>query len=216
MNTQLVNIPKTLLPLILAASLGSFGPSLASATSVSINPSKDNTLYEYVAADGDRSNALGDHFFAGKTALGYVRRGVLAFDIAGTIPPGSTITSVSLSMSMSRTLFETARTIELHTLVADWGEGASNANGQEGDGAPATANDATWRHRFYDTIFWTVQGRGLFHHGERKPVGWRNRRVHLEFGTNGRGCAVVAGQSGHKLRLAGVGRRVGEHDGEAV
>jgi hypothetical protein len=28
----------------------------------------------------------------------------------------------------------------------------------EGDGAPATPNDATWRHRFFDTVFWTTQG----------------------------------------------------------
>jgi hypothetical protein len=28
----------------------------------------------------------------------------------------------------------------------------------EGDGAPATPNDATWRHRFFDTIFWTNEG----------------------------------------------------------
>jgi photosystem II stability/assembly factor-like uncharacterized protein len=125
---------------------------------ISINPSKDNTLYEYVPADGDRSNALGNHFFAGKTAVDLIRRGVLAFDIAGSIPPGSTITSVSLSMHMSRTLFDTARTIELHKLLADWGEGTSDASGAEGDGAPATTNDATWRHRFYDTIFWATEG----------------------------------------------------------
>ena len=30
--------------------------------------------------------------------------------------------------------------------------------GEEGDGAPATSNDATWRHRFFDTIFWSTQG----------------------------------------------------------
>jgi photosystem II stability/assembly factor-like uncharacterized protein len=130
------------------------GPS----PSISINPSKDNTLYEYIPADGDRSNALGDHFFAGKTVKSEIRRGVLAFDIAGSIPPGSTITSVSLSMHMSRTLLETARTVELHKLLADWGEGTSDAPGEEGDGAPATTNDATWRHRFYDTIFWATQG----------------------------------------------------------
>jgi hypothetical protein len=125
---------------------------------ISINPSKDNTLYEYVPADGDRSNGVGDYFFAGKTMIGTLRRGVLAFDIAGSIPPGSTITSVSLSMHMSRTLLETARTVELHKLLADWGEGTSHAPGEEGDGAPATTNDATWRHRFFDTIFWTTQG----------------------------------------------------------
>src|SRR6266508_6305444 len=87
-----------------------------------------------------------------------IRRGVVAFDIAGSIPPGSTITGVSLSMHMSRTLFETAQTVELHRLLADWGEGTSDASGQEGGGAPATTNDATWRHRFYSAIFWTTQG----------------------------------------------------------
>jgi hypothetical protein len=130
------------------------GPS----PSISINPSKDNTLYEFVPADGDRSNALGDHFFAGETVKSEIRRGVIAFDIAGSIPQGSTITSVSLSLHMSRTLLDTARSVELHKLLADWGEGTSDAPGEEGDGAPATTNDATWRHRFYDTIFWATQG----------------------------------------------------------
>jgi hypothetical protein len=125
---------------------------------ISITPTKDNTLYEYVPADGDRSNGAGFHLFAGKTAMGELRRGVLAFDIAGTIPAGSTITSVSLSMNMSRTPISVAYPVELHKLLADWGEGTSIAPGEEGDGAPATPNDATWRHRFFDTIFWSVQG----------------------------------------------------------
>src|SRR6266511_2928115 len=149
---------KILRALVLATALGGIGLSVASAATIDINPSKDNTLYEYVAADGDRSNARGDHFFAGKTLEGYVRRGVLAFNIAASIPPGSTIISASLNMNMSRTNLDTARIIELHNLLADWGEGTSNANAQEGQGAPATPNDATWRHRFYSTIFWTTQG----------------------------------------------------------
>ncbi len=142
---------------MLAAALSGFGLGLASADTANINPSKDNTLYEFVLADGDRSNALGVHFFAGMTAEAEIRRGVVAFDIAGSIPAGSTITSVSLSMNMSRTISDT-RTVELHVLLADWGEGTSNADAQEGQGAPATPNDATWRHRFYNTIFWTTQG----------------------------------------------------------
>jgi hypothetical protein len=149
---------KTLRALTLAGVLGGIGLSLASAASIDINPIKDNTLYEYVPADGDRSNALGNHFFAGETADGELRRGVLAFDIAGGIPAGSIITGVSLSMNMSRTAFDTPRIVELHVLLADWGEGTSNANDEEGMGAPATTNDATWRHRFFDTIFWTTQG----------------------------------------------------------
>ena len=157
MNTQ-PGYFKTLRALTLAGVLGGIGLSLASAATIDINPVKDNTLYEYVPADGDRSNALGNHFFAGETAVGEIRRGVLAFDIAGNIPAGSTITGVSLSMNMSKTPLDTARTVELHVLLADWGEGTSIAPGEEGDGAPATINDATWRHRFFDTIFWTTQG----------------------------------------------------------
>src|SRR5436190_2283376 len=148
---------KTLLPLILTAALGLVAGSMNAAT-ISIIPIKDNTLYEYDPADGDTSNALGFHFFAGETAMGELRRGVLAFDIAGNIPRGSTIIAVTLSLNMSRTGLDTARTVELHKVLADWGEGTSVAPGEEGDGAPATPNDATWRHRFSDTIFWTTEG----------------------------------------------------------
>src|SRR6266436_1832424 len=148
---------KTLLAIILTTALGFIAGSTHAAI-ISITPSKDNTLYEYDPADGDTSNALGFHLFAGKTAMGELRRGVLAFDIAGTVPAGSTITGVTLSMNMSRTPLSVAYPVELHKLLADWGEGTSQAPGEEGDGAPATPNDATWRHRFFDTIFWTAQG----------------------------------------------------------
>ena len=150
-------ISKLLLALILVALLGG-APGVAIADIVNINPIKDNTLYEFDAAEGDTSNALGNHFFAGETAMGELRRGVLAFDIAGNIPEGSTILGVTLSLNMSRTGLDTARTVELHKVLADWGEGTSVAPGEEGDGAPATTNDATWRHRFFDTIFWTTEG----------------------------------------------------------
>jgi hypothetical protein len=83
---------------------------------------------------------------------------VLAFDIAGSIPSGSTIIGVSLSLNCSKVFSDTARTTELHKLLADWGEGTSHAPGEEGDGALATTNDATWRHRFFDTIFWATEG----------------------------------------------------------
>jgi hypothetical protein len=150
-------ISKLLLAMILVALLGG-APSLAIADIININPTKDNTLYEFVPANGDRSNALGFHFFTGETGMGELRRGVLAFDIAGNIPAGSTILGVTLSLNMSMTPSGTPRTTELHKLLADWGEGTSVAPGEEGTGAPATTNDATWRHRFFDTIFWTTEG----------------------------------------------------------
>ena len=148
---------KTLLTAALAVAIGYTCTALASANIINIMPSKDNTLYEYDPAEGDHSNGAGFHLFAGENGQGEVRRGVLAFDIAGTIPPGSTITAVSLSMNMSMTPAGTV-TVELHKLLADWGEGTSHAPMGEGDGAPATPDDATWRHRFFDSVFWTTQG----------------------------------------------------------
>jgi hypothetical protein len=149
---------KKLFALAVAATLGALGGGLASAGTVNINPSKDNTLYEYDPLDGDKSNALGFHFFAGETGMNELRRGVLAFDIANNIPPGAMITAASLSLNMSRAPTTNPYAMELHKLLADWGEGTSIASGEEGDGAPATPNDATWRHRFFDAIFWTTQG----------------------------------------------------------
>ena len=148
---------KTLLTATLAAAIGYAATGLASANIINIMPSKDNTLYEYDPTEGDHSNGAGFHFFAGENGMGELRRGVLAFDIAESIPPGSTITAVSLSMNLSMTPAG-AVTVELYKLLADWGEGTSHAPMGEGDGAPATPNDATWRHRFFDSVFWTTQG----------------------------------------------------------
>jgi hypothetical protein len=43
-------------------------------------------------------------------------------------------------------------------VLADWGEGTSVAPGQQGAGAAATTNDATWLHRFWPGTFWTTPG----------------------------------------------------------
>jgi hypothetical protein len=158
MKITFENFPKIALPLVIATALAGFAPGSTNADSVDINPIKDNTLYEYDPTEGDLSNALGFHFFAGTTGTSELRRGVLAFDIAGNVPAGSTITGVTLTLNMSRTALTDPRTVELHKLLADWGEGTSQASGEEGMGAPATSNDATWRHRFFDTIFWTSEG----------------------------------------------------------
>ena len=148
---------KTLLAVILITALGCAGVRSASAAIIVINPSKDNTLYEYDPAEGDHSNGAGFHFFAGENGMGELRRGVLAFDIAATIPACSTITAVSLTMNMSMTPAG-ALIVELHKVLADWGKGTSHAPMGEGDEASATPNDATWRHRFFDSVFWTTQG----------------------------------------------------------
>ena len=86
MNTRASSFFSTSLTLALAGALSLVSLRSASAASVNLNPSKDNTLYEYVGADGDRSNGAGDRFFAGRTDQNYIRRGVIAFNVAANIP----------------------------------------------------------------------------------------------------------------------------------
>ena len=92
-----------------------------------------------------------------------LRRAVLEFDIAGSIPPGATIDSVQLTLFCDKVGAE--RELQRHActaLLSEWGEGTSNTgNSQQGRGEPATTNDATWRHTFYPTQFWTHAGRRL-------------------------------------------------------
>ena len=103
--------------------------TLTGATQIELNPIADNTLYESV--DGSVSNGAGAHLFSGTNNKGNIRRAVIAFDIAGNIPTGATISGVSLHLQMSRTAGGTA-TVALHKVLADWGQGSSDAEGNEG------------------------------------------------------------------------------------
>jgi PKD repeat protein len=127
---------------------------------VTLVASKDNTLYEDAA--GAWSNGAGNWFFAGMTAgvsdPPEIRRGVLAFNVAGGgVPPGSTIDSVFLVLSMDKTNAG-GTTVALHRLTSDWGEGTSMGLGNEGGGDASDTGDATWIHTFYNTSFWTNPG----------------------------------------------------------
>ena len=124
------------------------------ATVVTLGASSDNTMY---AEDGSRSNGAGNCLFTGATDEGFARRALLRFDLS-SIPPGSTINSVSLRLYCSRAKTNTAYNESLHRVLADWGEGTSHASGEEGQGAPATTNDATWTRRLYPATTWANPG----------------------------------------------------------
>lgn len=128
---------------------------VACADTVQIGAMRDNTLYLH--AEGALSNGAGQHFFAGVNSQNNIRRGLLAFDIAGAVPVGATITGVSLTLHLS-SANPAQRLMTLHRVTAAWGEGASDAPGEEGNGAPAQPGDATWLHTFHDTQFWSTPG----------------------------------------------------------
>jgi len=127
----------------------------APAAVISIGSIKDNTLYEDAA--GSLSNGAGQRIFAGMAGNGLIRRGLMAFDIAGNIPAGATINTVTLRLNMSQTS-SGMKTVELRPALIDWGEGFSVAGGGEGSGAPATLGDATWLHARYPSSFWSNVG----------------------------------------------------------
>jgi spore coat protein A len=146
-----------------------WGPALSNT--VTLQPTKDNTLYEPIAQDGfaDRSDGAGPTMFTGRVkdadadpgpgSRVALRRAVLAFDIAGNIPAGSTINSVQLTLYVDKVGVTTSFTVYLHRLLSNWGEGTSNTgNSQQGRGEPPTTNDATWRHTFYSSQFWSLPG----------------------------------------------------------
>ena len=130
------------------------------ADPVQLSPSKDNSIYE----EGPLSNGSGIHLFAGKTgesgASNY-RRALIQFDVGSSIPAGSTIDSVTVTLHVSRFPVEDGtnlRLFGLHRMTADWGEGASDAPDAEGRGDAASSGDATWTHRFHPDQSWDVEG----------------------------------------------------------
>jgi predicted lipoprotein with Yx(FWY)xxD motif len=125
------------------------------AVSMTLSPSKDATLYQDPA--GVFANGAGEYLFTGNINQGLSRRALIAFDLAGSIPPGATIKSVSLTLNMSRTVAG-AGLVELRRVLADWSEGTSDPSANEGGGTIAERGDVTWIHRNFDTTKWQSPG----------------------------------------------------------
>ncbi len=143
----------------------------AGADTVTLIPTKDNTLYEPISPDGfaDKSDGAGPTMFTGKVkdadadpgpgTRPAVRRAVLAFNVAANIPAGAAINSVQLTLYADKVKVSTNYNVSLHRLLSDWGEGTSNTgNSQQGRGEVPTPGDATWHHTFYPDQFWSIPG----------------------------------------------------------
>jgi len=119
----------------------------------SLGPSGDDTLYQ---SQGDQTNnEAGEWLFAGATREGNLRRSLISFDIGAAILAGPTVTTVSLTLTVSRSI-ASATEIGIHTLLGAWQEGAADALGNEGSGAAAEATDGdvTRTHRVFGSDAW--------------------------------------------------------------
>lgn len=111
---------------------------------INIYPAKDNTLIQ--TTTGSKSNGQGD-LFVGQTNDWSLRRGLIQFDVAGSIPAGSTVSDVTLTLHEVKGVGGD-RLVSLYRVLRDWGEGSSYSAG--GAGANAEQDDATWQYTFYD------------------------------------------------------------------
>jgi hypothetical protein len=145
--------------ILVAAAVACAGAAMGDT--VTVTPTKDNTLYQ-TDANTDLSNGQGTSLFVGVTGTGSIRRGLVAFDVS-SIPAGSTVTGAALTMYVNR-MAGFSEDVTLHLVTADWGEGASNAGEPGGFGTQAMPGDATWNFRFYNAVHWSIPG-GDFAHG---------------------------------------------------
>ena len=140
-----------------------FAP-LVRAESVDLAPSKDNTIF----SEASRSSGQGPHLFVGGLLLfgtpPPVRRTLLAFDVAGNVPAGATVDSVTLQLYVSKEKGGSV-TVSINRLLKDWGESTSvspkgrmPAVASGGQGAPAVGNDATWTHPERIGTAWDTAG----------------------------------------------------------
>jgi hypothetical protein len=126
---------------------------------VSIGASKDNTIFQQNALNS-AGGAAG--LRAGTNGMGSPRRGLVAFDIAGNLPSGATITSAYLQLYLGDSSSSGNQDVGLHRLLTDWGEGSAGGDnavlGGTGQGSPANPGDATWSHAMLGSRMWTQLG----------------------------------------------------------
>jgi hypothetical protein len=132
--------------------------NVAEAATSTIGASKDNTIFEHNSLNSS-GGAAG--LRAGTNGMGSPRRGLIAFDIAGNLPAGATITDVQLRVYLGDSSPGT-RDVGLHRLTRDWGEGTAGSDnpvlGGTGQGSPANPGDATWSHAMLGSVAWSGAG----------------------------------------------------------
>jgi len=113
---------------------------------VVLTPSADTTLIEVAP-----NNNLGgqNYFNSGTTQNGTRNRGLLQFDLS-QIPQNAAISSVDLYLEVVHvpSCGNAPSDFGLHPVLAPWGEGNKSTTLSPGQGAPATAGEATWNDRF--------------------------------------------------------------------
>jgi hypothetical protein len=131
------------------------------ATVVTLGTSQDTSIF---ANNVNNSDGGGPGLFAGDNGTGSPRRALLEFNLS-SIPAGSIITNVQLTLTLGQVGGATTATIGLFDVTQSWGEGTAESGasgiGGTGQGAMASTGDATWDAAFYSSTsptLWTSPG----------------------------------------------------------
>jgi hypothetical protein len=130
--------------------------SVARADNVILTPSADTTLHENFPENNLGAQA---YFNAGTTQNGPRTRGLMAFDVAGSIPSGAIVNSVTLTLEVVGQPVDgdAPSNFGLHRMLVGWGEGSGSGN-PPALGRPALPGEANWNFRFSSSTPWTSPG----------------------------------------------------------
>ncbi|OAI46722.1 hypothetical protein AYO44_10785 [Planctomycetaceae bacterium SCGC AG-212-F19] len=128
---------------------------------VTLNAIQDNTIYQTIDATNQMSNGAGNRIVVGQggSSNNIAHRGLIEFDLS-TIPQGSIINTVTVTLRAEKAPNKSATTITLQRLTVGWGEGSSANNVNTGQGAPSSTSppDASWFFNQFNTSQWTKAG----------------------------------------------------------
>ena len=128
----------------------------ATVVTIDLDATADATLYP----DTISANGAGDHVFVGTVAgsAPLPRRGVLRFDV-GALPADGIVLEATLLLEITRAPFiGPAAAFAAHRLTRAFEEGTTDAEANEGTGAPAAPGDATWTHARWPSDAWATPG----------------------------------------------------------
>lgn len=148
--------------------------SAAADTTVTVSATKDAMIFGTSAnADTNNASGKGPALFAGADGQSNRKRSTLTFDIASAgIPANATIVSVTMTLYLAQVAGSGGggtpasypnRTIRLHKVQQNWGEGTSGSPtsptvGGTGQGYTRVSGDSSWTYAIYSGTSWTAGG----------------------------------------------------------
>lgn len=135
--------------LLSIAALALSSPALFAATTNLISSADAG-----IVSSAPDNNTGGNSFVAAGADGSGPRRGLFWFDVAGVIPAGATINSVTLTLTVPSGNTANPSTFDLFRVLADWGEGDNTGS----SGSLADTGEVTWNSRHHGQDLWNTPG----------------------------------------------------------